>query len=306
MRIMVHLYHVAKEGRSPPEGVTAGFVTIFGFPVGVERDDRVRRLVRGERVLLLPLSATGPDKRFLVPVTGGTERVEGLGVVDTGALEGKAPGHVHEIASRRFLVLRPDLRDHQALLRRRAQLVLPKDAAQIVAGCALGPGARVAEAGVGSGGLTTALAWAVGDEGEVYAYELREDHLEAGRRNLERSGLAHRVLLHHADIAEGIAAQDLDAVVLDLPEPWRVFPAVEKALRPGGRFAGYLPTVHQMEATVKGLRERGFLDVEAQEVLVRPWHVAERSVRPAFEMMGHTAWLVFARWPGEQALEREG
>lgn len=262
--------------------------------------------MQGERILLLPLSPGGPDKRFLVSVTGGTQRVEGLGVVDTGALAGALPGHVHEIASRRFLVLRPDLRDHQGLLRRRAQLVLPKDAAQIIAGCALGPGCRVAEAGVGSGGLTTALAWAVGDEGQVYAYELREDHLEAGRRNLERAGLVHRVLLHHGDIAQGIAAQDLDAVVLDLPEPWRALPAVEKALRPGGRFAGYLPTVHQMEATVKGLREHGFLDVEALEVLVRPWHVAQRSVRPSFEMMGHTAWLVFARWPGRQALEPAG
>ncbi len=256
---------------------------------------------QGERVVLLSLDGPeGDGRRFLAQLTGETTRLEGLGVVDTGRIVGRTPGAVHEIASRRFLVLRPDLRDHQAFLRRKAQVVLPKDAAQIIGGCALGPGARVVEAGVGSGALTLALAWAVGEAGRVFAYELREDHLEVGRRNLERAGMLPRVDLHLGDVSKGIQETGVDAVVLDLPEPAAVMDAVCTALRPGGRFAGYLPTVHQMEQTVIALRERGFLDVETQEVLVRPWHVKERSVRPSFEMQAHTAWLVFGRWPGDE------
>lgn len=287
----------------PP--VTGGFVSPVGLRRFVQATDREegaqRPFEEEDQVILIPLESESSPQVFPVTLAAGKTRVEGLGVVDTGRLMGRVPGSVFEIASRRFLVLRPDLRDHQALLRRKAQLVLPKDAAQIIMGCAIGPGSRVAEAGVGSGGLTLALAWAVGDDGMVYAYEIREDHLQAGRRNLERSGLIHRVRLHHRDISAGIEQRCLDAVVLDLPEPWGVLSAVVEALRPGGRFAGYVPTVHQMEATVQGLREAGFLGVEAMEVLVRPWHVQGRSVRPSFEMQAHTAWLVFARWPGADA-----
>lgn len=259
---------------------------------------------KGERVVLWSLDQTqAGGGRHLATLTGETTRLEGLGVVDTGRIIGRMPGAVHEIASRRFLVLRPDLRDHQTFLRRKAQVVMPKDAAQIIAGCALGPGSRVVEAGVGSGALTLALAWAVGEGGRVYSYELRDDHLQVGRRNLERAGLLDRVELHLGDIAKGIKQQGVDAVVLDLPEPAAAMDAVCQALRPGGRFAGYQPTVHQMESTVLALRERGFLDVEAQEVLVRAWHVKGRSVRPSFEMQAHTAWLVFGRWIGEQAAQ---
>jgi tRNA (adenine57-N1/adenine58-N1)-methyltransferase catalytic subunit len=268
-----------------------------------ETETTQRPLAQGERVLLTPLEDTRATKGFLVALTGSTVRIEGLGVIDTKNLVDKEEGTVHEIGTRRFLVLRPDLRDQQSLLRRKAQLILPKDAAQILMGCAIGPGSHVAEAGVGSGALTLALAWTVGEHGRVYAYELREDHLETGRRNLERAGMLERVQLHLGDISQGISQRHLDAVVLDMPEPWNVLPVVTQALRPGGRFAGYCPTVPQMEATVVGLREHGFLEVEAIEVLTRSWHVLDRSVRPSFEMLGHTAWLVFGRWPGEKALQ---
>lgn len=288
--------------------MTGDFVTLKGVPVAVQEatkqqdSDSETPFAKGDQVVLWSLDdAQAGGKRFLAQLTGETTRLEGLGVVDTGRIVGRIPGVVHEIASRRFLVLRPDLRDHQTFLRRKAQVVMPKDAAQIIAGCALGPGSRVVEAGVGSGALTLALAWAVGDTGQVHAYELRDDHLQVGRRNLERAGMLERVSLQLGDASKGINEQGVDAVVLDLPEPAAAMDAVCRALRPGGRFAGYLPTVHQMESTVLALRERGFLEVEAEEVLVRPWHVKGRSVRPSFEMQAHTAWLVFGRWAGDNA-----
>jgi tRNA (adenine57-N1/adenine58-N1)-methyltransferase catalytic subunit len=258
--------------------------------------DRAAAFQRGDRVVLLALD---PDwegaSRFLLKVGDGASRVAGLGVVDTGRLVGAEPGIVLTLGSRRFAAVRPDLTDLSSLVRRKAQIILPKDAAQIVMGAAIGPGCRVAEAGVGTGALTIVLAWAVGPGGTVYSYDIREDHLEWGKGNVTRAGLAGRVRFSLADITQGIDAQGLDAVVLDMPEPWKALPAALAALAPGGRVAAYTPTVHQMEATVTGMRAAGLIDVEAMEVIVRPWHVVERSVRPAYDTLAHTAFLVFGR-----------
>lgn len=251
------------------------------------------KISAGDRMLLR--SSDGHD--YVVEARDETARVAGLGVLKLGELLGKPWGSKMRIGGEEFQALRPILTDHLALLDRGAQIVLPKDAARIVLECGLHDGSRLVEAGVGSGALTMALAHAVAPQGRVYAYDRREDHLKQGRRNVAAAGLEAVVEFRVGDVGEAIPESDLDAVVLDLPEPEQVVKNAWKALRPSGVFASYSPLVSQVERTVLALRECRFLDVRALELLERAWVIGERGSRPETNMLAHTGFLTFARRP---------
>lgn len=222
--------------------------------------------------------------------------VEGLGVLDLASLVGGPPGVDFEWAGARYLVLRPTLSDLLGHLRRTAQIVTPKDAAQILLIGGIGPGARVAEAGAGSGALTTALAYAVGPIGRVVSCDRRHDFLENARQNLAASGLSERVEFRERDVAsQGFGSGGFDAVVLDLPEPWEVLEAAAGSLVRGGRVVTYTPTYNQLERTVQAMRGRRFEEVRALELLERELHVGAGGTRPEFEMLGHTGFLAVGR-----------
>lgn len=246
---------------------------------------------RGERVLLR--DADGKD--WLVEAQEGTVRVPNLGVLRLGDLLGKPFGSKIELAGRTYEALRPLLTDHLARLERGAQIILPKDAARIVLECSLHGGSRVAEAGVGSGALTIVLAHAVAPTGRVFTYDVREDHLHNGRRNVARAGLESVVEFQVGDVYSGIPQKDLDAVVLDVPEPEKAIGPAKAALRPGGVIACYSPLVSQVERAHAALKENGFVDVRALELLEREWKIGARGSRPETTMLAHTGFLLFAR-----------
>lgn len=247
----------------------------------------------GDVVLLL-----GPDgERHIVKATAETKRVEGLGVIRLVDLAGKPWGGTLALGPQSFRLVRPTLTDHLRLLERKAQIVLAKDASRIVLETGVHAGSRVVEAGVGSGSLTLVLAHAVAPTGRVYAYDLRPDHLDVGRRNLERADLAGVVEFAQGDVARDVRQEDVDAFVLDVPEPQAGVAAAWSALRSGGVFAAYSPIVAQVEGVVKELRARGFVDVRPLETLERGWVVHERGSRPETNMLAHTGFLTFARHP---------
>jgi tRNA (adenine57-N1/adenine58-N1)-methyltransferase catalytic subunit len=197
-----------------------------------------------------------------------------------------------------YLALRPLLADFVLSMPRGAAVVYPKDAAQIIAMGDVFPGARVVEAGAGSGALTCSLLRAVGDTGRVVSYERREDFAEVARRNVERFfGGPHPAWeLREGDVAKHPPDEPTDRAVLDLLAPWEVLDAVSAALVPGGVLVGYVATTTQLSRLVEALREhRGFTEPAAWETLVRPWHVVGLAVRPEHRMVGHTAFLVTAR-----------
>lgn len=254
---------------------------------------------QGEALMLLEIDPKDPPGTKQLIVAGqAIAKIADIGIVDTDKLVGGIPGLQYKLGRRSYLVVRPTARDLMETVRRKAQIVLPKDAAQIILQGGIGPGSRVVEAGIGSAALTIALAEAVGATGHVANYEIRADFQSWGRSNLERAGVLDRVTLHLSDPGKGITESNVDAVVWDLPEPWLLVDESRRVLVPGGSFTAYTPSVQQMEKTVHALRAAGFLDVRAQETLVRDWYVGERSVRPDFNMLGHTAWLTFARSPG--------
>ncbi len=197
-----------------------------------------------------------------------------------------------------YLAFRPLLADHTLRMPRGAAVVYPKDAAQIVAMADIFPGARVVEAGVGSGALTCWLLRAVGEHGMVSSYERRADFAEIARANVEGffGGPHPAWRLTVGSLEAALAETDVDRVVLDMLAPWECLDAVAKALVPGGLVCAYVATTTQLSRVVEALREQGaFAEPYAFETLVRSWHVDGLAVRPDHRMVGHTGFLATAR-----------
>jgi tRNA (adenine57-N1/adenine58-N1)-methyltransferase catalytic subunit len=233
---------------------------------------------------------------LLVRISRGAQPIGEQGVIDLTDQIGQPVGRAFDWSGTSYSLVRPSLADLLSAVRRGAQIVTAKDAVHLLYLAGVGPGSRVAEAGSGSGALTTALAYAVGPQGHIFSYDRRKDFLAAARANLERAGLAARVTFRERDIVtEGIDVSDLSSVVLDLPEPWEVLATARAALRVGGYVATYTPTYNQLEHTVRSLRSLRYDEVRAVEVLERGLHVGEGGTRPEFEMLGHTGFLASGR-----------
>jgi tRNA (adenine57-N1/adenine58-N1)-methyltransferase catalytic subunit len=232
----------------------------------------------------------------LVALARGPVRIGEDGVIDLSGQIGAAPGGAVTWLGKQYRVVRPSLADQFSALHRGAQIVTPKDAIELLFLAGVAPGARVAEAGSGSGALTIALAHAVGPSGHVVSYDRRRDFLDAARANVARAGYADRVTFRERDVArDGLDVTGQGSIVLDLPEPWAVLASVRDALLPGGYVATYSPTYNQLERTVQALRSAGFDEVRALELLERALHVGDGGTRPAFEMLGHTGFLAAGR-----------
>jgi len=198
-----------------------------------------------------------------------------------------------------YVVLRPLLADFTLGMGRGAAVVYPKDAAQIVAFADVFPGARVLEAGAGSGALSCWLLRAVGESGLVVSYERRQDFADIARRNVERffGGPPPAWRLHVGDTAEAAGAGEVfHRVVLDMLAPWEYAGTAAGVLEPGGLICCYVATTTQLSRIVEALRGQGCFDEPvAWESLVRGWHVDGLAVRPEHRMIGHTGFLVTAR-----------
>ncbi len=247
-------------------------------------------LLDGERVLLVDPK----ERRYLITLRAGASFHTHVGIVAhddmIGAYEGSTvPGST----GRRFLVVRPTLSDIVLKMPRGAQVIYPKDLAAILMVADIAPGVKVLESGVGSGALSMALLRA---GAEVVAYELREDFANVARKNVaDLLGEDVPYLVELRDVYEGIEERHFDRVVLDLPEPWRVLPHAERAMRPGGILCAYLPTINQTSELRQAMEHSAFGMASTLEVLHRTWHIEARSVRPDHRMVGHTGFLTTAR-----------
>jgi tRNA (adenine57-N1/adenine58-N1)-methyltransferase len=196
-----------------------------------------------------------------------------------------------------FVAFRPRFADYALKMKRGAQVVYPKDLGPILTYADVFPGARVLEAGTGSGSLTMALCRAVGADGHVVSYETRQEHRQQAVHNIEGlfGELPAWLALRDGDVTEVPRDERFDRCVLDLPEPWGPLEALHEVLAPGGIVCAYLPTTIQVQQLVLALPRHGFFHLETFETLRRGWHVTERSVRPDHRMVGHTGFLTVAR-----------
>ena len=248
-------------------------------------------LKKGDLIYLLD----GRGKRHQMILDDKMLKIPSLGTIDGNKLIGKKDGNRVDIAGQRFHVLRPGVPELMRSLERGAQIITPKDAATIILECDVKAGDSVLEVGAGSGGLTTALLNSVGEGGSVLTVELREDFASRTRRNLSRAGLANRWEVVLGDAKSTAVEGTFDVLVMDMPAPWEALENLDANLRLGGRFCAYVPNVNQLESTVVALREKGYLEIWALENLQREMDVHPGGVRPSFDMLGHTGYLIFGR-----------
>jgi tRNA (adenine57-N1/adenine58-N1)-methyltransferase len=221
------------------------------------------------------------------------------------ALIGQTDGSLVTLSGgKQMLALLPTLAEYVLKMPRGAQVIYPKDLATIVVWADIYPGARVLEAGTGSGALTMALLRAVGTKGMVVSYEAREDFARTAAKNIQQyMGTVSNLTLRRKDVTGGLESSDgqeaFDRVVLDLPEPWRVVPLAADVLRPGGLYLSYVPTIPQVMQTVEALeRTSVFGLLTTFETLLRGWNIEGRSVRPDHRMIAHSGFITVARKVG--------
>lgn len=253
----------------------------------------------GDRVQL-----TGPKGRLhTITLREGGELHTHHGVLRHSQLVGQPDGSVvANSGGHEYLALRPLLRDFVMSMPRGAAIVYPKDAAQILAEADIFPGATVVEAGVGSGALSLWLLRAIGSEGRLVSFERRDDFAAVARANVETfSGhVPANWDVVVGDLAEElndtVAEASVDRVVLDMLAPWECIDAVAEALTPGGVVVCYVATATQLSRVAEYIRGTGlFTEPDANETMVRGWHVEGLAVRPDHRMVAHTGFLVWAR-----------
>lgn len=237
---------------------------------------------KGEQVLLMG------QKSYLVKAEGrfSTE----FGEFDLSKLVRRRFGTLIKThLGREFVAVEPRICDMLRKIKRMPQVVMPKDAGMIAGITGLSKKDRVVDAGTGSGALTIFLA---GIAKKVYTYERRSEFADVARRNFEKCGLEN-VVLKVKDVELGIDEKDVDLVTLDMGSPERVVMAAYKALKPGGFLVVYSPVVEQVQRVYDAME--GFTDVSTIECIKREWEIGSNKTRPRTRMLGHTAFLTFAR-----------
>lgn len=253
------------------------------------------RLAQAGDVVLLV--GKNDRKSYIRTLEPGRQLHTHRGVLSHDDLIGKPLGSlVKSHLGMSYYLLTPTTDELIRDLRRETQIIFPKDAGYIIMKLGVKPGAMVLETGTGSGGLTLALATAVGDGGHVYSYEIRKNVIRIADENLKRAGLRHRVTLNQGNAADGFNEADIDAVFLDLKEPWTVLDQARAVLRGSGMLGIIVPTVNQLTRLLYELEvHSGYGFIEAEELVLRSYKVTPARVRPDERVVGHTGFLIFAR-----------
>ena len=239
------------------------------------------------------------DRRYLITLKSGDQFHSHSGFINHDDIVGVTDGtNIKSSGGSNFLAFRPTLAEYSVMMERGPTPIYPKDIGAILSYGDIYPGCKVVEAGTGSGSLTMALLEAVGGKGHVFSYEIRDDFLEIAQSNILRFARleSEQLTLENRDIYEGIDEQDVDRIVLDLAEPWKVIPHAEISLRPGGILIIYVPTTLQLHRVWENLAAcAGFGLIEQIELIERPWDAAKNSLRPSHRMVGHTGFITTAR-----------
>jgi tRNA (adenine57-N1/adenine58-N1)-methyltransferase len=249
---------------------------------------------QGEHALIIDRRG----RRYLALLRPGAKFESHLGAFEHDALIGAEAGSwMTTNRGHVLLAVKPTMADFALEMPRIATVGYPKDLGAILVYGDIFPGARVLEAGCGSGAVTMALLRAIGEHGSLISYDVRQDMIDRTHENVSTMlADTSNLTLKLGDVYDGFEERELDRVVLDLPEPWLVVPHASESLLPGGIFISFSPTVLQVHELVRTLRAAHTFDMmETMEVLQRPWNVSARSVRPEHRMVAHTGFITVAR-----------
>lgn len=244
---------------------------------------------------LVQLQGTGHRSHLLVLEAGAVLQTH-RGVIRHDDIIGTAWGtRLESHQGNPFYLLQPSLSDLIKGLKRGTQIMYPKEISYILFHMGIGPGKRVIECGTGSGGLTTALAYMVGTTGKVYSYERKAQIQDLAINNLTKFGLQNRVDFKVGNAEDGFDEENVDAIILDLPNPQDYLHHVRKSLRGGGSLGMILPTFNQVEIILRELKLANFAMIEVSEILQRFYKTDWARLRPVDRMIGHTGFLIFGR-----------
>jgi len=255
----------------------------------------------------IALLVSAQKKRYLVQINPEKQLQTHRGVINHADLIGLPWGSkVFSHLGSPYLVLQPSLADMLIDIKRITQIMYPKDIGFILVTMGIGPGMQVLEAGSGSGSLTTALAFAVGPTGRVFSYENRPEMQKLAQKNLVKAGLADWVEFKLRDIQEGFDEENIDALFLDVPNPYDYIAQARRSLKPGGFFGSILPTMNQISLLLIALQREGFSFVEVCEIMLRYYKTVPERLRPTDRMVAHTGYLIFARPVQDPELIEQG
>ena len=233
-------------------------------------------------------------KSFFLKVEKDGQFSSHNGIIDFNSIIGKEYGSkilTHKDVP--MYVLKPGIVDKMMKVRRRTQIIYPKDAAAILMWLGVEVGDRIIEIGTGSGSLTIAMANAVGDSGKIYTYDRREDFQNNAKNNIENAQLSHRVEFKIIEAGDDFYETDVDKVFIDLPSPWDAIDPAIKSLKLGGRLGALSPTCNQIEQMAEIMREKGLIDIMSFELFQRFMLPRNGMTRPVDRMASHTGYLLF-------------
>jgi tRNA (adenine57-N1/adenine58-N1)-methyltransferase len=246
----------------------------------------------GELIQLVGLS----HKHFIFRLKAGGVFQSHRGVIQHDDLIGMPFGtQVFSHNGSPFFLLQPALGDLLRTIKRTTQILYPKDIGYLMTTMSIGPGMYVLEAGTGSGALTCAFAYAVGPQGRVTTYEVREDIQDLAKRNLAHLELQDRVTFKLGSVADGFEETGVDALFYDLANPHDYVMQARAALKPGGFFGCILPTTNQISQLLVALRRARFAFIDVCELMLRFYKPEPNRMRPVDRMVAHTGFLIFAR-----------
>jgi len=244
---------------------------------------------------LVQLLGSGHKSHF-IRLQHGEKFQTHRGVIQHDDFIGKAWGtRVNSHQGNPFYLLQPGIADLINNIKRSTQILYPKDIGLILITMGIGPGQTVLEAGTGSGGLTTAFAYFVGQQGHVYSYDRNPEFQKVAASNLSRFDLLDRVTLKLGDVQDGFSENNVDAIFLDVPNPYDYLNQVKATLKPGGYFGTLVPSFNQAALTLKNLKHQEFGFIEMCEVLIRYYKTNWDRLRPTDRMIAHTGFMIFAR-----------
>lgn len=236
------------------------------------------------------------NKTFIFRLVADQELHTHRGIIKHNDLTGESWGNqIQTHLGNKYYLLQPGLGEILRETSRNTQIMYPKDIGFTLVMMGIGPGIKVIEAGTGSGALTTALTWAVGDTGQVFSYDNRQEMQNLARKNLQKLGFSDRVTFHLKDISEGFEEEGVDALFLDVSNPYDYLSQANHALKNGGFLGSIVPTSNQISRLLHSLYQNRFAFTEVCEIMLRYYKPNPERLRPTDRMVAHTGFLVFAR-----------